>query len=295
MHHDDIELEPGIYIVAVSGGVDSMVLLDLLRQKPGLKLVVAHFDHGIRHDSHLDRKLVQDVVARYGLPFVHTRAELGPGASEDQARRARYEFLRRVKEASGAKAIITAHHHDDMLETAIHNILRGTGRKGVSSLSRSDVIRPLLKFSKKQLQEHGNSNGIKWREDVTNQDTRYRRNYIRHKITPKLDDKNLAQFKFLVEKIRDINIKADSEIAKVLQKLETKSGLSRQGFIKLPHDVSREVMAAWLRNNEIRQFDRKSLERLVAAAKTFKTGKRADIDAKRQLAISKTHIQIVTR
>src|SRR5689334_5856697 len=114
----DVSLSPGSYVVAVSGGVDSMTLLDLLRQQPHLKLVVAHFDHGIRPDSYVDRQLIQDVTKRHNVPFVFDTASLGSGASEATARQARYNFLRRVHNATGAKAIVTAHHQDDLLETA---------------------------------------------------------------------------------------------------------------------------------------------------------------------------------
>lgn len=292
----DIELKPGTYVIAVSGGVDSMVLLDLLKHKPGLRLIVAHFDHGIRPDSHLDRKLVQDVTARHNVPFVHVHAGLGPATSEEKARKARYEFLNKVKKASGADAIITAHHNDDLVETAIHNIMRGTGRKGLSSLtSQPDIIRPLLKFPKRELQEYGKSRGLAWREDSTNQDTKYRRNYIRHKIVPRMGEPGLSRFKELVEKTHKLNKQVDFEIAKVLQKLEGKKALSRLIFINLPHAVAREIMAEWLRRNGIRQFDRKTLERLVVAAKTYKTGKKADIDSGHQLSVGKGWLKIVSR
>ena len=125
-----IPLAPGTYIVAVSGGVDSIVLLDLLANQEKAKLIVAHFDHGIRNDSRDDRMFVQDLAVRYELPFVYDVGNLGQGASEAKAREARYTFLRGVRQAAGARSIITAHHEDDVLETAILNIMRGTGRKG---------------------------------------------------------------------------------------------------------------------------------------------------------------------
>src|SRR5690606_14980454 len=97
-----VRLDPGHYIVAVSGGVDSMALMHMLAAKHaekdnGLRFTVAHFDHGIRAESSADRQLVQQTAATYRLPFVYDRAELGTGASEAAARRARYEFLRKVQ------------------------------------------------------------------------------------------------------------------------------------------------------------------------------------------------------
>src|SRR5690606_41547248 len=110
---------------AVSGGIDSVVLLDMLSHVPGLKLVVTHFDHGIRPDSAQDAVFVEELAAHYGLPFETKRVELGTKASEELARRHRYAFLRDVAARYNAK-IITAHHADDVIETVAINHIRGT-------------------------------------------------------------------------------------------------------------------------------------------------------------------------
>src|SRR5690348_2939142 len=120
--------KPGNYVVAVSGGVDSVVLLDILSKQPGLKLTIAHFDHGIRNDSYKDRQFVEGLAKKYQLLFVYKEGSLGK-ASEAKAREARYEFLRKAQKDSGSQAIITAHHQDDLLETAILNMLRDSSRK----------------------------------------------------------------------------------------------------------------------------------------------------------------------
>src|SRR5437870_1107332 len=117
-----------------------MTLLDLLAKKPNVKLIVAHFDHGMRPDSEKDRQFVQVVTEKYGLPFVFSEGRLGPKASEATARTARYKFLEKTKKAEGAKTIITAHHQDDVLETAIINLLRGTGRRGLTALKSCKII-----------------------------------------------------------------------------------------------------------------------------------------------------------
>ncbi len=86
----NITVQPGRYVVAVSGGVDSMVLLDLLRQKPDLHLIIAHFDHGIRGDSTEDRHLVQQIAHTYDMPFVYDEGHLGSQASQATARSGNY-------------------------------------------------------------------------------------------------------------------------------------------------------------------------------------------------------------
>src|SRR5438270_2251525 len=116
-----VNVPPGRYVLAVSGGVDSMVLLDLLAKLPGLELVVAHFNHGIRPESVNDEELVANRAKRLNLPLELGYASLGQGASEATARQARYQFLEAVQKKYKAKAIITAHHQDDWIETAVIN------------------------------------------------------------------------------------------------------------------------------------------------------------------------------
>lgn len=167
------------YVIATSGGVDSMVLLDMMMKAGGHKLIVAHFDHGIRPDSHLDAELVREVAVQYGLPFETTREELGPEVSEATAREHRYAFLREVAKKHNA-TIVTAHHLDDLVETVAINLTRGTGWRGVAALD-SDVLRPLIDTEKSALIAYAKHNGIRWREDSTNASDAYLRNRLRRR------------------------------------------------------------------------------------------------------------------
>lgn len=272
-----ISVPAGRYVVAVSGGVDSIVLLDLLVKQPGVQLTVAHFEHGIREDSDQDRVLVQRVAAAHGLPFVYNRGNLGVGASEAVARAARYKFLHTVRLAAGAQAIITAHHQDDMLETAVINMLRGTGRRGLSSLKSGDrMIRPLLLCDKKQIQIYATEHHLRWHEDSTNQDERYLRNYVRNKILNKFSDEQRQQLLVHLNTAQQLNQDLEILLANQLHIQPASHKLDRKWFIGLPHAVAKEVMASWLRERGV-SFDRKTLERLLVAAKTYEPHKRADI------------------
>ena len=171
------------YVVAVSGGVDSMVLLDMMVREGSHELVVAHFDHGIRSDSHLDAEFVKEVAARHGLRFESRREMLGEAASEALARERRYAFLRSVAGKHKAK-IVTAHHLDDLVETVAINMTRGTGWRGLAALD-SDIVRPLIDMEKAELVAYANKRGIEWREDSTNMSDVYLRNRLR-KRTPAL-------------------------------------------------------------------------------------------------------------
>jgi len=293
-----VSVKPGKYVVAVSGGVDSMVLLHMLHQGPGLQLIVAHFEHGIRPDSDSDRKLVEAAAKHYGLPFRFAHGNLGPQASEAAARQARYAFLRMVQKESGAQGVITAHHQDDLIETAIINLLRGTGRKGLSALaSTDDLIRPLLAATKADIydaagQAMSEDPAFGWNVDSTNQSDRYLRNYIRHHIVKGLGEQGRALLLEYAQKAIQMNPLIDTLLLHSMDNHQQPDTLDRRWFIALPYDVSCEVMAAWLRQNDIRQFDRRMIERLVVAAKVAIPGKQADITAGYLLKTGKAVLQI---
>ena len=269
-----LSIEPGTYVVAVSGGVDSMALLDMLQRLDGMKLTVAHFDHGIRDDSHEDRMLVERAAKDYGLPFVYTEGRLGAKASEELARRARYDFLHKVRQASGAGAVVTAHHKDDVLETAIINLLRGTGRKGLTSLRSIDGIkRPLLGHSKQEITRYAKRQNLGWRDDPTNSDPKYLRNHVRHNIIARLGDADREKLHDIITRQHMVNDEIDILLYAHLRQYTNKTELHRTWFIGLEHAVALEVMAAWLRANNIRDFDKNTLERLTHAAKILKVGR----------------------
>lgn len=292
----NIRVRAGKYVVAVSGGVDSVVLLDLLVKKPKLELVVAHFDHGIRDDSAEDRKLVQKLAKHYDVPVVYRSGKLGPKASEATARQARYKFLHQVKEEQGAKAIITAHHQDDMLETAIINMLRGTGRKGLSSLiSTKELVRPMLQWTKRDVLEYAREHKLAWYEDSTNADERYLRNYIRKNIMSRFTEPDRQDLLRRVENAGKINVQIDHLLDEDLDKQPAKDELDRAWYLQLPYTVAKEFMAAWLRRNGILNFDRTLIDHLVVAAKTASPGKLADVDVKHNLQFSKDKITLSNR
>lgn len=292
-----VQIAPGQYVVAVSGGVDSVTLLDIASKLPGLKLTVAHFDHGIRPESHFDRLLAASLAKKYGLPFVYMEGKLGAKASEDKARKARYEFLRRIQDETNAAGILVAHHQDDVMETATHNILRGTGRKGMSSMKSVDgIIRPLLHLPKSHLLKYARDNQLTWRDDSTNQDQKYYRNYIRLRLLRRLEKvspEGYEQFKHLIKRQHDLNAAIDNELTTLLHLQPSPITLRRYDVIKLPHAVAREVVGEWLRRAGKRQFSRKQLERAVVGIKTGRPNTRLELDNVHHIELDKKHARIV--
>jgi tRNA(Ile)-lysidine synthetase-like protein len=288
-----LNVKPGKYVVAVSGGVDSLVLLDVLHRQLGLELVIAHFEHGIRDESDNDRQLVGRIAASYGLPYVYEHGNLGALASEATARFARYNFLHKVRHDVGAQAIITAHHQDDLLETAILNLMRGTGRRGLSSLrSGQQIVRPLLGTSKRDILAYAHAHAIEWHEDSTNKDDKYARNYIRHHIVPNLGDTGRRQLLSYIAAAQKSNLEIDTGLRRLLVKHTDNGRLNRQWLIMQDHAFACELVGIWLRACRVGEFDRKTVERLVVGAKVLRPLKSVDVAGGYVMTIGQADLSI---
>lgn len=291
-----ISLEPGKYVVAVSGGVDSVVLLHLLtkNQEPKTKnqLVVAHFDHGIRTDSASDAEFVRDLAKKYELPFETARVELGPGASEAAARVARYEFLFGMCKKHKAK-LVTAHHQDDLLETAIINLMRGSGPRGLSGmLTNPSIVRPLLHTSKAVILAYAKAHNLEWREDSTNQSQAYLRNRLRKHTIPKLESKR-KELASLLDQAGGLNEEIDKTIKALrIWLLDSSGQLIRQRFNTLDHVTACYVVRAWLESFGVENINSKLIEKVVNSARTLKPGKQLTLDKAHQIKVTKTGLQV---
>jgi tRNA(Ile)-lysidine synthetase-like protein len=281
------------FVVAVSGGVDSVVLLHKLVQDGSARLVVAHFDHGIRPDSAEDASFVAGLAELYGLPFESSRAELGASASEDTARQARYAFLQNIRKKHQADAIITAHHQDDLIETAAINTLRGTHRKGLVSLRSSpNLQRPLLNTSKSEIYAYAVKHRLEWREDNTNRSDRYLRNRIRFKINKSLDS---ARKKALVGHLGKVK-QHDNQISEIVNETLANSeySLKKTLITELPEDASKEFISGWLRKNNV-PFDKKAVNRINKGVRFLQTGAEIDVSGNYYVKLTKTELELHKR
>lgn len=291
------------YIVAVSGGVDSVVLLDMLVNghidMPDAEFVVAHFDHGIRENSSDDAKLVAELAERYGLLVEIERAELGDDASEEKAREERYKFLQKSRKKHGATHIITAHHQDDMVETAIFNISRGTGWRGLSSLKSTDgVLRPLLHLKKEDLYSHARRHGLNWSEDVTNLDETYSRNYVRRSLIPKAssaDPKFKRKLAEIIAKVQDLQKDIDKQIRDILNqsKLDDDTYIvSRHKIVMWPDIVSLEIIRAIVIKLDPEWHPTtQQLNLMLNFCKTSKPGKKYEVSKQVRIDSSTSHLE----
>ena len=195
--------KPSVILVGVSGGIDSVVLLDLLSvmsTRGWCTIHVAHCNHQLRGEaSHQDELYVRRLASKYGLHFHHTSADVA-GYSKDYnlgietaARIMRYQFFEKAAKACHADVIATAHHSEDNAETLLMNLMRGSGITGLAGIPpRRDIdkklsyIRPILWLSKKDIEHYAKIRNLEWREDESNTALNFTRNKIRHELLPML-------------------------------------------------------------------------------------------------------------
>ena len=226
------------YLVGVSGGVDSMALLDMLVKK-AYNVIVVHYNYHFREDSDLDENLVRSYCQNHHLPFYvrqGDKKEYQKGNFEMLAREKRYAFYKEIGDLNGIDTIILGHHLNDHLETIVmqlqrHNTKGYLGIKEQSYVKNMHVVRPLLKLKKQQLIDYCTKNHLEYHEDYTNYDTRYTRNHVRHIDLKKYNEQELLekaskhnqQYKKQQAKLQQIYQEYDQNHFLYLDKLPTES------------------------------------------------------------------------
>ena len=184
-------------ILAVSGGIDSMVLLERFFRDDPENIVVAHFNHGTRTSADLDEQFVFSRCKELKVPFETMKIMLGEGVSEELARQKRYDFLYHVANKYSGD-IYTAHHLDDLIESITINLIRGTGWRGLTPFSDNRIHRPFIErgFYKTDILRFAAENMVLFREDPTNATDDYLRNRVRSKllIMPRAEKERLIDF-----------------------------------------------------------------------------------------------------
>jgi len=282
-------------LLAVSGGVDSVAMLHSLVNADDfaklnfvrVKYVVAYFDHGIRTESAADGRFVKDLAEKYDIDFEIGSASLGIDASESIARIARWDFLNKTKDKYNTDFIATAHHSDDVFETQLINLIRGSGRRGVTVLSNTkNIIRPLINRTKSEIYEYALKNNLEFVEDSTNLDTKYLRNKLRLSIIPRLGSVRTELKKYLA-KVNELNPLIDEEVRSILKTLviQTNNNISinRSKFNALPQSVKQELIREALDKMDVIHDKQKISSAMIKRLCSFASRK----DSNRYLHISK--------
>ncbi len=185
-------------LLSTSGGLDSMVMVNLFH-KLSFEIAIAHCNFQLRGvESFEDQKFIQDYAEKNGMNLFLTQFDTEAFAKDYKlstqvaARELRYHWFQEIVETENLDFILTAHHADDNLETFLINLVRGTGLDGLTGIpaQNENVIRPLLIFSRQEIEQYAKENNIDWREDSSNASDKYLRNKIRHHIVPILKELN---------------------------------------------------------------------------------------------------------
>lgn len=297
-------------ILAVSGGVDSMVMLDLIaKHYSSGDIIVAHFNHGIRIDSDRDADFVAKISKEiYHIRYIIGRGNLGANASEETARIARYNFLRQIATKNANAPIYTAHHLDDLVETIIINHLRGTGWRGLAVLDSPGINRPLLgtkivyePMDKAAIMEYAARRGLHWREDSTNSSDQYLRNRIRTRLTESkytnYDTTNNARSRSALDFEQKLQLwqlwqrqkELKHETGTLIQSLIPEPGArwQRSWFKKLDQNIAIELLRAGTLEANIRAT-RPQLEAFRQAILNYAPGKHFNLPGGKLVRINKT-------
>ena len=275
-------------ILAVSGGVDSMAFLTMYAHAD---IVVVHIDHGTRKSSAEDADFVRRKCQKLRVKFYETKLELGEGASEELARKKRYEFLKTIQEKEGG-TLCTAHHLDDVLESIAINLIRGTGWRGLTPFYGDELVRPFIisKMWKRDVLKFAGEQSICFRQDPTNYEANYLRNRVREKMT-ELDETARANIIELFEKQNKLRGKIErlvTELAKqtVVGKNFHKKELILAADEKVALEILREICLI-----HGYSLTRKQLADFLSAIKTYAPHKKFNLPKNHFVTILKNYFE----
>lgn len=247
-------------LLAVSGGVDSMVLLHLF-QELNVDIVVAHCNFQLRGaESDLETAFLSDYVKSRNIPFESIFFDTNTYAADHHlsiqiaARKLRYEWFEKVRLAQNCDFVLTAHHADDVVETFLINLTRGTGLEGLQGIPVQNgfIVRPLLPFSREQIATFATQHNISWKEDSSNASTKYFRNKLRHQVIPILKDLNpqfLSVFQDTLQHLKQSQDLVNTAISQIEKKVVTKEReLTKLHIVALnEHKASEAFLYAFLK------------------------------------------------
>src|SRR6266513_538769 len=251
------------YLIGVSGGCDSVALLHALVNFGYKKLIVCHLNHQLRgRSSDTDARFVQRLAAKYdvdlelGSTNVQALAKKKKMSIETAARDARYSFFVKAAKRRRCRTIFVAHHADDLVETFLINLFRGAGSAGLSAMQETSIrridrleltiVRPFLRFWRKDIDEYVGEHGLKFREDATNKNLRPLRNRIRHRIIPYLEKTVGRNIRRNIWRTAIIAAEEEKWMGGELLDL-TRAELSVPAIRALPIAFQRRAILKWLR------------------------------------------------
>jgi len=244
------------WLAGVSGGRDSMALLDMMR-RAGYRVAVAHVNYNIREDTQEDLAVVESYCSTYDIPL-HVKTcdhdYFNTGNVQVKAREIRYSFYKKLCESHGYAGVVLAHHRDDVLETIVMHKRRGSrpdylGIRPVSLWQGMQVVRPLLKMTKADLTNYCETHGVIWHDDYTNFQTDYTRDYVRNVVLKQMPEAEKEQ---LLSEARDFNVQSAQKRRHVQPLLDE---MKENGIIQLSCIDDPETFWYWCLREVLEQED----------------------------------------
>jgi tRNA(Ile)-lysidine synthase len=297
-------------LLAVSGGMDSMVMLHVisrLRERFDVQIVLVHVNHQLRGEESMeDEQFVREMSVAYGISFHCERVDVISYADEHglskqiAARQLRYACFERVRQQVGAHVVATAHHADDNAETVLLNILRGTGIHGLAGIPLKReigcIIRPLLFATRQEIEMYAIENNIKYRTDSSNMSLVYRRNLLRHTILPPLVKRTphiVETLNIVANTMRDVSEKLHAMVDEAIRSLARKDSQDRLMLdvekLEMESDFLRdEIFVELLHRVHIEPTEKKvdALHRLC----TMSTGRIVELSGELSASRDRHHI-----
>ncbi len=251
----DIDLSKPL-IVSVSGGVDSMVLLDFLRRMD-LNIVVVHFNHQRRQQSDREAEMVKEYTDKYNLAYNYYKLNITSSDFQNRARILRHRHLEEVAKRLNTPYIFTAHHLDDLLETILINITRGSnllgyaGMRLITQIGNFQYVKPLLYHSKDEIIDYATRNNVPYMEDDSNYTTEYLRNRYRLTLVPIMKQENANLLTVIKQYNQQLIAAYDAIKNETLAYLEGKDNINIPQFKQLSQAVQDDVIAHLLESNKV--------------------------------------------
>jgi len=263
------------YLVGVSGGVDSRVLLQLLLDAGFTNLVICHLDHRLRgSDSDRENQLIRRLASRLKLPLVQEEVEGWPPklSLETAARQARQQFFARAAKQFGANHVFLGHHADDQVETFLFNILRGAGSIGQAAMRTETristngidllLLRPLLRVWKQEIRDYARKRRLKFSEDVTNAENKFTRNRIRNLLVPEIERILGRPFKSNLLRLCEIAVEETEMLRQLTPNWWELDELPVRDLRTLPVALQRRVIHQWLTRKQIDDVSFEDVEQI---------------------------------
>lgn len=260
------------FLIGLSGGVDSVVLLHLFSQQPDLNIRAIHIHHGLSPNANHWATFCQDYCQKLAIPLITRQIKvIGKQGLEANARQARYQAISELIRPN--EIFVTAHHLDDQAETFFLALKRGSGVQGLSAMQavgywqKMTIFRPLLTISKNDLLDYATQHGLSWVNDESNNDDRFDRNFLRNRVLPELNQR-FAQFNQMVARSAQHCADQQRLIEELLNdELNARLGAQQQlnihGFVQFSSLKQQQLIRLWLAKNHLPMPSQAQLQALI--------------------------------